>query len=394
MLIKFKKPLMSLAAIAATSIAINAHAAEANADSTAQQLEELKAQVEALASALDEKGQVAESKTTLGGYGEHHLNNLSGNDKDQIDAHRYVLFINHEYSDDLKFFSEFELEHSLAGEGKPGEVELEQAYVEKTLSSGDRLSLGMFLIPIGFLNETHEPDTFYGVERNPVESKIIPTTWWETGVMYSGDAEIFSYDLAVHSSLKSVELVDDDDDDLTPKVNQYNGIRSGRQKTAKADANEPAFTARIKGAPLKGLELAATVQYQNDLSGGADLGIDATLIAANAVYQKDKFTFKAIYAMWDINDDIEGFEVGASEQAGLTAELGYKVRNDLGVFTRYSEWDNAAADSDESSYDQIDVGVNYWLAERVVVKADYQMQTRKSDDNEVNGVNIGLGWSF
>ena len=119
-------------------------------------------------------------RTTLGGYGELHLNQ---GDKEQIDFHRFVLFVNHRFSDRVKFFSELELEHSLSGDGKPGEVELEQAYIEFSLDNDWSIRAGQYLLPLGILNEVHEPDTFYGVERNSVEANIIPTTWWEGGVM-------------------------------------------------------------------------------------------------------------------------------------------------------------------------------------------------------------------
>src|SRR5690606_8924598 len=146
--------------------------------------------------------------------------------------------------------------------------------------------------------------------------------------------------------------------------------------------------------PSEGLELALSFQHQQDISGNEDLEIDANLVVANAAWSKDAWSVKAVYALWAINDDIEVISAGASKADGFTAELGYKVRNDLGVFTRYSQWDTAADDSAESAFDQVDVGVNYWLAERVVVKADYQMQTKKADDSELNGLNLGLGWSF
>ena len=70
----------------------------------------------------------APSKTSIGGYGELHYNQISSDagDVDEIDFHRFVLFFGHEFSDRVRFFSEFELEHSLAGDGKPGEVELER----------------------------------------------------------------------------------------------------------------------------------------------------------------------------------------------------------------------------------------------------------------------------
>ena len=86
------------------------------------------------------------SKTSLGGYGELHFN---GGKEDKIDYHRYVLFIGHEFNSKMRFFSEFELEHSLAGEGKPGEVELEQAFVEFDLNERTTSSVGLQLVPVG-----------------------------------------------------------------------------------------------------------------------------------------------------------------------------------------------------------------------------------------------------
>jgi hypothetical protein len=91
-----------------------------------KQIEELKQQVEVAVAAIeDQQGSSAHSNTTIGGYGELHYNNIET--KEDIDFHRFVLFIGHKYSEKLRFFSELEVEHSLVGEGKPGEVELEQA---------------------------------------------------------------------------------------------------------------------------------------------------------------------------------------------------------------------------------------------------------------------------
>ena len=74
---------------------------------------------------------MASNKTTLGGYGEMHYNSLERDDssssKDELDFHRFVMFTGHQFSDSIRFFSELEVEHSIAGEGQTGEVELEQA---------------------------------------------------------------------------------------------------------------------------------------------------------------------------------------------------------------------------------------------------------------------------
>ena len=126
---------------------------------------------------------------SLGGYGEVHYNNLSADDSDrdleEVDIHRFVLFIGKEFNDDLRFVSEFEIEHGgVESDGDPlgGEVEIEQAYVEYDVNDNAQVRGGVFLVPTGILNETHEPPTFYGVERNDVENVIIPSTWWEAGI--------------------------------------------------------------------------------------------------------------------------------------------------------------------------------------------------------------------
>ncbi|HDY83388.1 MAG TPA: porin, partial [Halieaceae bacterium] len=92
------------------------------------------------------------SKTQLGGYGELHYNNLDS--KDEIDLHRVVLLLNHQFTDDVRFVSEIEFEHD------GDEVEVEQAYVEFDLNQQTFAKAGVFLMPVGILNETHEPATF------------------------------------------------------------------------------------------------------------------------------------------------------------------------------------------------------------------------------------------
>ena len=114
--------------------------------------QETDAKVEATAEAIDTSSlaSVAEwvNDTSFGGYGEMHYNNLddqTGNaDKDEIDLHRFVLFFGHEFTDDVRFFSEFEVEHSIAGDGKNGEVEIEQAYIEWDFAENHTAKAGVF----------------------------------------------------------------------------------------------------------------------------------------------------------------------------------------------------------------------------------------------------------
>jgi len=343
---------------------------------------------EAVAVATEEAAKSAKllsDKTTIGGYGELHYNNLDGkdgaSDKKEVDFHRFVLFFGHEFTDDLRFFSELELEHSLSGDGKDGEVELEQAYIEYDINDQHRVKGGLFLTPVGIINETHEPPTFYGTERNPVEKNIIPSTWWEAGVMFSGDiAEGFSYDVAATSGLN------------TSDGSSYK-VRSGRQKASKAEAEDFAYTGRIKWTGIPGLELAATVQYQEDITQSNDSTAgSATLFETHAVFERGNFGLRALYATWDL-DGNGPKSIGADEQTGWYIEPSYQLSKHFGVFARYNEWDNQAGNSSDSEYEQIDLGVNWWPHQDVVVKVDYQDQDAPTG-KEQDGFNVGLGYQF
>ena len=328
-------------------------------------------------------------RTQIGGYGEMHYNNLednndNGEDIDKIDFHRFVLYLGHDFNDTTRMFSEVELEHSLSGDGKPGEVELEQAYIEHDLSSTTRMKAGLFLVPVGILNQTHEPTTFYGVERNNVEKNIIPTTWWEGGLALSGEIlPGWSYEGAFTSGL-NIDFAEGD----------YK-IRDGRQKVAKADASKPAYTVNTKYTGIAGLELGATIQYQAGLGqGNYDEDVDAMLYSAHVVYRNGPFGLRALAAAWDIDDAINEVKAGANEQNGWYIEPSWLVMRNLGIFARYSEWDNLAGSDGETDISEWDVGVNYWLVENVVFKADYQWQDAPPGQKELEGFNLGVGFTY
>jgi len=319
--------------------------------------------------------------TQIGGYGELHYNNLDS--KKEIDFHRFVLFFGHQFTDRLRFWSELELEHSVSGDGQNGEIELEQAYIEYDLTANQHVKAGLFLLPVGILNETHEPPTFYGVERNPVERNIIPTTWWAGGAALNGEiAPGWSYDLGVHEGLK------------TSAGSNY-AVRSGRQKTSEADANDPASTGRIKWTGVAGVELAATVQYQSDVTQGEDPDAGhAWLFETHTDIQRGPFGLRALYARWDLDGDGPK-SVGADEQEGFYIEPSYRITPKWGVFARYNEWDNQAGDGDsDSEKKQVNAGVNFWPHPDVVLKADLQQQDNEGNSKNDNGWNLGVGYQF
>lgn len=318
-------------------------------------------------------------RTSLGGYGEMHL---SLGDKEEIDFHRWVLFLNHRFTDRIKLFSELELEHSLSGDGKPGEVELEQAYIEFDMGRNIFAKAGLFLLPVGSLNEVHEPNTFYGTERNPIEREIIPTTWWEGGVGLTQSTDHgFQWDLALHSGL-----------DVPTTGNNAYRIRSGRGKVAEAPARSPAVTGRLRYTGLPGLDLSVFGQYQDDITQeDGDEDNSAVFVGASATYQRGGFGLKGLVGHWDIDGPTPA-RLGRDSQTGYFIEPSYSwmlgQNSRVGVFTRYNHYEYA-----RGTVDQIDAGLNFWPIDNVVLKADYSHIDKDGSPTE-DIFNLGVGYSF
>lgn len=332
-----------------------------------------------------------DSTTKIGGYGELHYNNLnatdSARDAEEIDFHRFVLFFGHDFSDRVSFFSELELEHSLAGDGAPGEVELEQAYIDYALTDTLSAKTGLFLLPLGFMNETHEPPTFYGVERNAVENVIIPSTWWEAGAALSGHNETgLSWDVALHSGLA-----------MPTSGDSAFRIRSGRQKVAEALASDPAVTFRLRYSGVPGLDLAASYQYQSDASQVAGDGLDAgNLFIANASYDIGAFRLKGLYSRWNF----DGFAIEAADadrQTGWYIEPSYRfgtTTGEWGIYARHTDVDGART---QDKFTQFEAGANYWPVDNVVLKFDFRQRDHElagEAGRDFDGFDLGVGYQF
>lgn len=355
----------------------------------AKSLSEISAQVKSVTEERQPAGNFPNNnfydKLHIGGYGELHFNYLKGRggapDKEEIDFHRFVLLLGYDFTDRIRFRSELEVEHVLSGEGKSGEVELEQAYFDFDLNDKHTLRAGLFLMPVGLINQVHEPPYFYGVERPVVENAILPTTWWEAGAGLHGDLGAgFKYQVYIHSGLSTTS-------------NKLYAVRSGRRQVSNAPASDPAATLALNWS-RPGITLGGSVQYQADITQSKDSSADdAWLGELHADLKYRGFGLRALYAEWHL-DGGGPAAIGADKQYGWYVEPSYRISEKVGVFARYSEWDNLAGDSvSKSRKRQYDVGLNVWPIEQLVLKADYIWQDNEDDKNQ-RGVNLGMGYVF
>jgi len=117
---------------------------------------------------------------TIGGYGQIDYNEPDGSAPGKLDVHRLVLLFAYKFNDKVSFLTELEMEHVK-------EVYVEQAYVKYKVAESVNVLAGLMLVPMGIINEFHEPTTYHGVERPNVDKYIVPTTWREIGIGVSGN---------------------------------------------------------------------------------------------------------------------------------------------------------------------------------------------------------------
>lgn len=380
-------------AVAFNSVAFADSVDELRAELARQktQIAAQQAQLEALASAVENQAKTtggANSATTVGFYGEVHYNSFKEADADigqsNFHAHRAVILLSHAFNDNLHFYSEFEFEG--AADSSEIETELEQLFIDWRIHPKVALNIGQFLIPVGLLNESHEPNVFYGVERNPVEELIIPATWWEKGVMIRTlPAEGLAVDLAIHNGLRGDAFTLGGDE----------GLREFRQEFGGSRTDDMAYTLRIKYSGINGLELGAAVQKQTNITQSNEALVGgntpAMLTEVHADWRWQGFGLRALAAQWDIDGDVAQ-AIGADKMDGFYVEPSWRINDKVGVFARYNTWNTAANAVGKDDDKQTNIGLNYWISPQVVLKAD--IQDTNKQDNAGDGFNLGMGLSF
>ena len=368
-----------------------------------QQIESLKDQVQSAKPNNAASGiQSLTENTTIGGYGNLNYGNFSGGAtaKDQIDLQRFVLFFGHKFNNMVSFKSEFEIEHAISSSSDAGEAEVEQAYLDFHFTDKVNAKVGLFLIPAGLLNETHEPPTFFGVERNQIESRIIPTTWREAGVaMYGEVLPALKYQVGVTTGFSARKF-----------DNPLIGIKSAHQEGQLADAEDLSLHAALNYTGINGLLVGGSVFTGNTGQSEHSIGnARLTLWDVHTRYQTGNWDLRALYARGHLGDaaDINtaiartdvpsafyGWFVEAANHVWKSGEM------DFAPFIRYEKYDSQASlpfnsvRVDSSKNNVWTVGANFWATPQVVLKADYQVYDEKDEDRGDKRFNLGMGYMF
>ncbi|MCY2960257.1 MAG: porin [Planctomycetota bacterium] len=342
------------------------------------------------------------SGLSIGGYGEMLYENAQGKDgADELDALRTVLYLGYKFDEHWLFNSEIEFEH--AGE----EVGVEFAYLDYQSSDAFNVRMGLVLIPMGWINELHEPTTFLSTHRPSLERFILPSTWREVGAGVYGEAGDFSYRGYVTNGFDASGF-------------SAGGLRGGRQNGSEAIAEDLAVSGRLDYSGVAGFVLGVSAYYgdagQDGTGTGGDLpSAGTTIYDAHAEYRNGGLQARAVYAHADVDDVAElnnalgltGTDSVGEELEGWYAEVGYDVLSlldegrgsSLTPFVRYETYDTQAsvpsgfASSPTTDIDIWTMGLAYQPIGQVVIKLDYQ-DVEDAADGGTDILSLGVGFIF
>ncbi|HYI11157.1 MAG TPA: hypothetical protein VEK57_19020 [Thermoanaerobaculia bacterium] len=349
---------------------------------------------------------------SFGGYGEMLYENYAASSdagvrtttKDKFDMLRGVLYTGYKYNDRVLFNSEIEFEHGNTALG--GEASVEFAYLDFLATRNVGVRTGLLLIPMGLVNEMHEPTTYLTARRSTVENAIIPTTWREMGAGVFGEHGPVSWRAYAVNSIRGDRFTS-------------GGVRGGRQKGANSQIENIALTGRVDYAPFEGTVVGGSFFSGNTGQGNAVNGneVDGNLTIFD-LHGEAKFrgaTVRALWAQATIDDVVElnalssltGNRSIGEELGGWYVEAGYDLsslvprfgESSLTPYLRYEQLDTQRSvptgfsRNPASEQTIFTLGLQFRPVPQTVIKADYQ----NSDNEAGTGLdqwNIGIGYIF
>jgi hypothetical protein len=338
---------------------------------------------------------------TFGGYAEV-LYNQPEAANGEIDVQRLILLFGYKFDDRTQFVTEVEFEHVK-------EVYIEQAFVNYAVNNSLNVRAGLMLVPMGIINEYHEPTTFNGVERPSIDNKLVPTTWREIGIGLSGRSDALS--LRYQAYIFNGFLSHNGTDGL---IKGSNGLRSGRQKGAESVFRTPNLSMKLDFYGINGLRLGLSgyfgkTQADDQIYDTYGSTVGLSMLGLDVRYNFRRFTARGQYITSSINDadqynQLTGKDLGSS-MSGYYTEAAYNLlpiikKQRLFVFVRYENFDtHATVPSNiprKAAFHrkEITTGLSYHLAPGAVFKVDYQNKSTGLAGSDNGQINAGVGVWF
>jgi hypothetical protein len=352
-------------------------------------------------------GLSAEPATVITSYAEIGYSRPTKDTKNTVaDLGRFVLGYQHRFDDKTKVVTELEVEHAVSSASDRGEVEVEQAYVERQLSRQYAARAGLFLMPFGLLNENHEPTAYYGVFRNFVETAIIPSTWREGGIQIVGN-----YDNGLTAQAGITTGFDLNKWDATASEGAESPLGSIHQELQFANARDLAVFGALNWRGVPGLLLGGSFFTGGATHGQSPSSARVTLWDLHARYTPGRWDLSGVYSRGTISNTaalnaplVGNLTLIPKSFDGWYTQAAYKAWSNadysLAPFARYEQFNTARSFADlgagltpDAGPNQrvVTLGANFNIGTGIVLKADYQWFR---DNADANRFDLGLGWSF
>lgn len=360
---------------------------------------------------------------SIGGYAEGvytaYVADKSRTDRNRFDMLRAVMYLGYKFTDNIIFNTEIEFEHATSERtisSGAGSVSVEFAQLDYLWRDDANGRVGLLLVPMGFVNEIHEPPFYFGTNRPEVERRIIPSTWRENGAGLFGSTmnEMLSYKAYTVTSFNSAGF-------------STSGLRGGRQKGNKSFAEDMAFVGSVDFSPLPETLIGGSLFIGNTgqnqpLFGPVHLPDSlTTLWEVHGQYRSHGLHVRALFTMAHVKDAAQlSFLLGpagtgslaagqavASDMMGAYGEIAYDVwqwlspgsEKTLEPFYRYEYVDTqysvpAGFTADGTQRNHIHtVGLSFKPIPNVVFKLDYRNRSA-AQGQLADEVNMGFGLVF
>jgi len=351
-----------------------------------------------------------EQGVSIGGYGEALLelfddereDGLPAAKTDRFDFLRAVVYFGYKFSDSWVFNSEIEYEHASTSTG--GSVSVEFAYLDYLYRKQLNLRAGLVLLPMGWLNELHEPTVYLGAVRPRTERQIIPSTWRENGIGAYGALGGFNYRTYVVNGLDASGF-------------SAAGLRGGRQKGAKAKAEDFAWVGRLDYTAVPGLTAGLAGYFGNsgqDLedAGGRSIPVGTSIFDLHLEYRYRGLELRGLWARAELDDvarlnealGYEGIESVGETLGGGYLQAGYDVLAGRGKssLTPYLRWEQLNTQQEvpegwsanpANDVQVLTLGLAYQPIEQLIFKAEFQNIDNEAETG-VDQFNLSMGYIF
>ncbi len=322
----------------------------------------------------------SKSPLSIGGYGEMYYANTGTSSS--VDVYRFVPYIGYKFSDTVILNTEIEFEHGGVanenGVSEGGEVIVEFMYLDFLHNNNFNIRVGSMLVPMGLINERHEPTLFNTVQRPSTAKYLIPSTWSESGIMAYGEIfEGLQYKTALLTALKSAP-------------NGAKWLRGGRGGTFVNSDPSGAIVARLDYSGIKGL------------NSGISLYKDNTLVMSD-IHLDYKNSGARLYGVYTQTNRSDANATEVKKAQGGYINLSYDIlslshsEKSLPIFVQY-ESVNAEAELGDGSKNgatrTVTLGANYFVHPQVVLKADYARAKTDGASQSDDTFSLSMGFIF